>query len=280
MPETARYSTVSLRDVIRAVGVPQCDSDGTSIGHLMTSAGSSPTNAKVDEPTVTNLTRRRMCTPAEINHMVLRGCLDEAEAKIANMSELGQNLPLKTWHSLMHAFTKAGRTTQVDQYMVYMTTIKAPVNAVTFNLVLNACAVAHDVARAEHWWQQMQEYGIQPTVVTFGTLCKVSAYEGDVTSIKSMMDFAEFSGAKVAEHFYASLIIAYGKRQPQGYAQAVDVLKTMHARNLSVQKVRRVFVESFGETSACAAFSTVCCRGPSAASSVQHASQLNLGSGI
>lgn len=189
-----------------------------------------------------------------INRLLRNGNLDRAEIEVTKVMTLGLGLPLTTWNSLIHASTKAGRFQQAEQYMAYLEAQGLPVNVVTYNSVINACAVARDGFRAAYWWKRMTERGIQPTIVTFGTVCKALAYCGDATKIQDIMDALELSGNMLGEHFYAALIIAFSKSQPPNYAEAANVLKSMECRNLSLEKVRRVFVDCFGDALASEAF--------------------------
>jgi pentatricopeptide repeat protein len=53
-------------------------------------------------------------------------------------------------------------------------------NSVPFNTVLNACARARNVPRAEQWLNTMQEAGIKPDRVSYNVMIKAHSIRGDV----------------------------------------------------------------------------------------------------
>merc|ERR1719464_1880801 len=97
------------------------------------------------------------------------------------------------------------------QYWQRMEEVGLEPNLVSYNTVINACAILGEASKAVTWLACMTEKGITPDLVTYSTLCKAFAREGKADVVEDIMRWLDASGYELNEYFFASLISACGE---------------------------------------------------------------------
>merc|ERR1719476_990730 len=106
-------------------------------------------------------------------------------------------------------------------------------NVKTFSAVIDTCAKAGNLARAEHWHHRMLEKGIAPNAHSYTALisaCAKQADAGGAEAAEQWLDRSEQAGVVNDVVVYSSVIDACGKA---GDAErAMRIFRRMQARGL------------------------------------------------
>lgn len=232
----------------------QPQSEGIASGDV---AHSRPSAAKAHKTEVLPVPEQRVegfCDgwSTSIKFCAHKGEVARAEALVEEMRKAGQQPTVATLNSLIHACTQSGDVARAERYLEAMESgCLAPAvvgpDVITYNSVINACAAQGETERAEAWLSRMIDAGLAPTDVTYGTICKAFARQGNVSAVERIMAGFEGAGRSLNEYFFASLISACGAASPPEPMRAERALADLQRRGLRAQSVRRVLVAVVGD---------------------------------
>merc|ERR1719476_242417 len=88
-------------------------------------------------------------------------------------------------------------------------------NVITYSAVIDACAKAGNLERAEYWLGEMTNRGICPNAHSYSAVINACAKSGNVDAAEHWLDRSEQAGVTNDAVIYSSVIDACGKaRQP------------------------------------------------------------------
>mmetsp|Transcript_125177 Transcript_125177/g.325260 ORF Transcript_125177/g.325260 Transcript_125177/m.325260 type:complete len:447 (+) Transcript_125177:2-1342(+) len=186
-----------------------------------------------------------------------KGDVTLAEELLQAMEGEEQEISKETYHCIIHACVQADDLGRAESYFSRMIACDLQPDTLTFNLVLNACAKMGDIERAEGMFAYMLRCGMLPNMVTYSTMCKCYSRQGQVAKIEAVIRRVEQEGNQPNEYFYASLISACGACTPPDVSGAEKAFKSMIARGLRGQSVKRILKQVIGEQRALRLFSTL-----------------------
>lgn len=91
--------------------------------------------------------------------------------------------------------------------------------AQSFNTVINACAAVRDPARAERWFNKMEEDGVRPTQITYNIMVKAHSRNSNAAKAEWWFNEMARQGFNHNTRSVSSLATAYGQ------VHAVDIQK-------------------------------------------------------
>merc|ERR1740121_3506913 len=106
-------------------------------------------------------------------------------------------------------------------------------NVITFSAMIDACAKASNLPRAEYWHQQMLDKGIPPNAYSYTALISACAKRADASGAEAAerwLDSSEEAGVVNDVVVYSSVIDACGKAKDA--ERAMRVFRRMKARGL------------------------------------------------
>eukprot|EP00887_Chlorella_sp_A99_P002761 scaffold6.g2761.t1 len=111
-------------------------------------------------------------------------------------------------------------------------------DAVTFNTLIGACALARDVAGATRVFSDMIDAGVEPTELTFGALINCHAKARQLDSARMIFGGLQQLGFEPNVQLYTSLMDAAVKQNDEaGDALALQLLDDMRAAGLQPSAV-------------------------------------------
>jgi pentatricopeptide repeat protein len=158
----------------------------------------------------------------------------------------GYSLPKEVWNLMVNACTQAGDIARAELYVDVMEMSGVGSDVVTYNSVLNGCANLGDSVRVGHWLRRLVNRGLRPNGVTYGTICKVLARHGQVERVERVMGALDAMGYPLNEYFYASLICACGAADPPRIRHIEWALEDLTRRGLRPQSVRSALTRAVG----------------------------------
>merc|ERR1719401_1317381 len=93
--------------------------------------------------------------------------------------------------------------------------------------MINVCAKVRDLHRAEYWYTEMKEHGVQPNEFSISALINACARVGDVQAACAWLDRAEQGGTTLDGVVYSCVINACAKIGDS--AQAMSIFEKMRA---------------------------------------------------
>merc|ERR1719277_2952204 len=81
--------------------------------------------------------------------------------------------------------------------------------------MIDACAKAGDLARAEHWLETMLAKGVRPNVVAYASLARPFAHHGDWAEVERIRRDMQANGLAMNEYFLYALLLAYASAKPR-----------------------------------------------------------------
>jgi len=126
------------------------------------------------------------------------------------MAENGIVPSVKAFNTLLNAGAKAGDLALVEKWWNSMSKGCEP-TAVSYNIMISACAQAKNGNRAEYWFDKMVRDGFKPCNVTYGTLIDANAKRGNAVQAQLWALRMYSAGITLDIMAYNSLISVCGK---------------------------------------------------------------------
>jgi len=90
-----------------------------------------------------------------------------------------------------------------------------PADVVVYSTVLDACAKVGDCERAQQVFDQMRTRGVTPNVVSYASLARPYAHEGNWKEVERIAKVMEAEGLAMNEYFLYALLLAYASGRPR-----------------------------------------------------------------
>merc|ERR1719222_308978 len=98
----------------------------------------------------------------------------------------------------------------------------------TFNSVINACAKAGDVCRAEHWLSEMSERGVKPDTVSYSTVIHACLRAHDPHRAEHWLTNMQAAGEPPSNFCFNSVIQAFALQAGHGQARCPHIARAEH----------------------------------------------------
>merc|ERR1712113_1302018 len=83
-----------------------------------------------------------------------------------------------------------------------------------------ACAKAGDCQQAQDLFQEMRRCGITPNVVSYASLARPYAHQGNWQEVESLAETMKSEGLAMNEYFLYAMLLAYASAQPRQVQRA------------------------------------------------------------
>merc|ERR1719335_208631 len=130
-----------------------------------------------DRPQATNPSpadQERNAQKAKIDSAVKEGKIEEAEAVLTELME-ASNADAVSYNMLISACAKHGKSDRARHWMQQMMNKDVKPDVASFNSVIDSCARTGDIAGASKWLARMQEVGVAPNTITYNALINTCA---------------------------------------------------------------------------------------------------------
>jgi pentatricopeptide repeat protein len=116
-----------------------------------------------------------------------------------------------SYTAIIDACAKAGNIARAEAWLQKMLDAGVEANVVTFGALIHACARLGDATRAEHWLEQMQIAGVKANAVTYNAVMSACTKSGDVDRAEKWLNKMRNSGVVPDVVSYNTLITALAK---------------------------------------------------------------------
>jgi len=141
--------------------------------------------------------------------------------------------------ALVSSCAQAGDAVSARWWLSSMEASCLSPDAGIYGSVLDVCVKVNDIVQAKLVYRKMHCKGIHPTIVTYASLARALAHNGDWREVEALACQMKKDGQTMNDYFLYALLLAYatGKpRQPQRAEQAFR-----EALNLDIQMNGHVF---------------------------------------
>lgn len=184
--------------------------------------------------------------PNAIKSCAKKGAVDQVNLILRCMQEHSIPITEQMMRDVLQACIKGKRPDVLECHIGRMEHCGLIRQVETYNVIMNACASLGKAPEAEMWLQEMREKGIEPDLVTYSTLCKALAQEGQTICIWRVMGRLEASGHHLTEHFFAALILSCGFSRPTNTDAAEQAVVALIRRGLQPRRVKCALVRALG----------------------------------
>merc|ERR1719198_2930934 len=98
-------------------------------------------------------------------------------------------------------------------------------DTVVFSSAIDACSKAGDHERGLRLFRKMSAAGVQANIVTYSTLARPFARNGDWGTVERLQAQMEAEGLRMNEYFFYVLLDAYSNAKPKEAARAEQAFR-------------------------------------------------------
>merc|ERR1719443_1891737 len=128
----------------------------------------------------------RTAQKAKIDSAIKEGKIEEAEACLTELVE-ASNADAVSYNMLISACAKNGKPDRAHHWMQQMLSKDVKPDVASFNSVIDSCARTGDIPGASKWLARMREIGVAPNTITYNALINTCARLGDTERAKTLM---------------------------------------------------------------------------------------------
>jgi len=151
---------------------------------------------------------RQKCTDA-IEVAVRRGDREQAEQLLLEFERLGVMPDAMSYNLVIRACARRIDLVAAEKWLKHMEDKGLPATLLSYNTLLDACAKAGSVEACEKWFKIMMDKGIEPNVISFATVINACARRRNPAAAEQWLSKMSVAGIKPDAIAYSSLIHAY-----------------------------------------------------------------------
>merc|ERR1719335_291121 len=110
--------------------------------------------------------QERTAQKAKIDSAVKEGNIEEAEAVLTQLME-ASNADAVSYNMLISACAKNGKSDRAHYWMQQMLNRNVKPDVASFNSVIDSCARTGDLSGASKWLAHMRDIGVAPNTITY-----------------------------------------------------------------------------------------------------------------
>merc|ERR1719231_737633 len=120
-----------------------------------------------------------------------------------------------SYTAVINACAKAGDVKRAEHWLVQMLKDGVEPNIITFNAVISACTKDGQGDLAMHWLDKMKRAGVAPNSFSYNSAARSFATSGDYRKVEQLMESLRADGMSPDDFCIASLLNAYANARPK-----------------------------------------------------------------
>merc|ERR1719321_844577 len=137
---------------------------------------------------------------------------------------------------MITAYAKAGDVANAELWMKQMGEEKLRANAVTYNMLINACMKANNPGKAEAWFERLLEAGQSPTSSTFHSVAQAYANVASLDDVQRILAKMPEHKIPMDSHGLSIVLGACANSTPRLAAQALQSFRHWVGKGVVVEE--------------------------------------------